>query len=367
MQLCINATFWSAILFGLLLHGVEAFHLSKGLSLSHLKICRLHIALPNSLRMPSYLTDMKTIAEPILINDFDRIFEGLQAHKTIFGDLDIHVNFSIPFEPPWPENLYGMGLGSLLNSMLNGTNFTTEYPEKAQMLSDLGFNFTSSLKTDWDIIIDALKAYKQIYHNLKINRRFVVPSDGQEWPRLSRGLKLGINIFALSLGLYVSNNPERAQQLKQLGVPVMPGSQYHKLLVDVPYLKKVVIALQLYKSLHNKNVPKSFKVPRKDPWPFELRGMNLGYICESFRNQQEELRIVNPKFAKLLDAMSFPWVIPNAREISLNKTLEALVEYKRRTGNVDVHRTFSIPRTPDWPEQFRGFKLGERVESIRQV
>ena len=47
---------------------------------------------------------------------------------------------------------------------------------------------------DWSTIYQTIQVYKDIFGDLRIPSKFVVPND-DPWPRVSRNVKLGARIF----------------------------------------------------------------------------------------------------------------------------------------------------------------------------
>lgn len=46
--------------------------------------------------------------------------------------------------------------------------------------------------------------------------------------------------------------------------------------------------------------------------------------------------------------------------------LEAIKEYRKKIGNVDIPLKFDIPDSPDWPKELRNMKLGRRLAQLQQ-
>jgi hypothetical protein len=64
----------------------------------------------------------------------------------------------------------------------------------------------------------ALKRYLEIYGDLLVPQPFEVPSDTQDWPRATWGLRLGARVNAIrSQGTFVKSDPERRQLLDDIG------------------------------------------------------------------------------------------------------------------------------------------------------
>ena len=46
--------------------------------------------------------------------------------------------------------------------------------------------------------------------------------------------------------------------------------------------------------------------------------------------------------------------------------MEAIKEYRKKIGNVDIPLKFDIPDSPDWPKELRNMKLGRRLAQLQQ-
>ena len=100
--------------------------------------------------------------------------------------------------------MHGLRLGKRLEKILSRSEFFSHYPEKVNALRNIGFEPSLDyLIDDWDILVMALKTYSQIYGDLRISVKFVVP-DEEPWPRICRNLKLGLRIASIrSAGRYI--------------------------------------------------------------------------------------------------------------------------------------------------------------------
>ena len=135
---------------------------------------------------------------------FDQILESIRIFKQVYNDVRIPLKFEVPAENPWPYQLHGLRLGKRLEKILSSSEFFEQNQDKVRLLENIGFTpEISSLKDDWDIIYDALKKYHDIYGDLRVSVKFVVPNE-ELWPRLSRDLKLGLRVASIrSACLYV--------------------------------------------------------------------------------------------------------------------------------------------------------------------
>lgn len=71
---------------------------------------------------------------------------------------------------------------------------------------------------DWTVLYRGLVAYKEKFGHIRVPAKFIVPEDDTQWPRITRGLKLGPKTAAIrSIGRYVKDSPDRKKRLDELG------------------------------------------------------------------------------------------------------------------------------------------------------
>lgn len=61
---------------------------------------------------------------------FDVIFNALVVYKTLVGDLDIPSTFTVPSQLPWPEETWGLKLGTRVASMRSQLDLFSKVPER---------------------------------------------------------------------------------------------------------------------------------------------------------------------------------------------------------------------------------------------
>ena len=147
---------------------------------------------------------------------FEHVYEALVCYKReIDEELNVPADFTVPSAAPWPEVIWGLALGTHVQSVREKDKLVYGHEERERRLNELGFQWEESGRTifskkRFDIVYCALKTYKEVYGNLIVPQAFVVPTDDEFWPEESRGLKLGARVNAIRCqGTLVSNSPER--------------------------------------------------------------------------------------------------------------------------------------------------------------
>ena len=68
---------------------------------------------------------------------------ALLAFQELHGDLEVPKAFVVPSEAPWPEEAWGMPLGSRVNSIRGKEDYLKHHPERRAELDALGFRWNS--------------------------------------------------------------------------------------------------------------------------------------------------------------------------------------------------------------------------------
>jgi hypothetical protein len=154
---------------------------------------------------------------------FDQIYLALVTFKKLSPTqktLSIPPNFVVPDCDPWPESTRGLPLGKNLSN-IRSKSFLKNNPGAKEKLNALDFEFdgkAAANDTRFQNVYDALVTYNNIYGDLLVPQPFVVPEKSDEWPENTWGLRLGARVNAIrSQGTFVHTNPDRRQQLDNLG------------------------------------------------------------------------------------------------------------------------------------------------------
>lgn len=310
--------------------------------------------------------------EDLDLSDFELILDGIYVFSKKFGDCHVPVKFEVPEEDPWPATLHRFALGKRLKKILSSQEFFDHHQDKVAAIQELGME--PSVKTmvdDWTAIILAMRHYKGEYGTLRVPSKFVVP-DTDEWPRLTRGLKLGVRVAAIrSAGRYVKDHPERKQELDDLEFEwrLREMSITNGQVSSAELFEQICDALAIYKEHVDKDlsINPTFVVPSQNPWPEHLWKLQLGSMVVSIRDK-DPIVAEHPDREERLNKMGFVWE-ESGRALFSKKRFEmvfaTLVKYKEVYGDLFVPQAFCVPSEAPWPESSWGLKLGARVNAIR--
>jgi Helicase associated domain len=154
---------------------------------------------------------------------FVQIYEALKVYRSEVqptGPLTVPAEFTVPESTRWPESLRGLPLGRSVQK-LRSTSYLNEHPGAEEKLNAIGFQVSAKAAANdarFDNVYAALQRYLEIYGDLLVPQPFEVPSDSQDWPKATWGLRLGARVNAIrSQGTFVKSDPERRQLLDEIG------------------------------------------------------------------------------------------------------------------------------------------------------
>ena len=154
---------------------------------------------------------------------FDQVYEALLIYRNEVhpvGPFSVPLQYTTPDSEPWPESTRGMPLGRCIAKIATA-KFLNEHPDIEQKLKDIGFELNSGMSANdvrFQNVFTALERYKEIYGDLLVPQPFEVPSNTDDWPEPTWGLRLGARVNAIrSQGTFIKNEPSRRQMLDEIG------------------------------------------------------------------------------------------------------------------------------------------------------
>ena len=154
-------------------------------------------------------------------DDLERRWEelraALQTYQQVYGDVVVSQAFVVPSEAPWPEEAWGMKLGSRVDGIRSKGGHVKHHPERRAALDALGFVWDEHERR-WEEARDALVAYQKVHGDLEVPFAFVVPSEAP-WAEEAWGMKLGHRVANIrsSKETHVKDHPERRAELDAMG------------------------------------------------------------------------------------------------------------------------------------------------------
>ncbi|CAM9282946.1 unnamed protein product [Phaeothamnion confervicola] len=242
---------------------------------------------------------------------FQQVYSALGVYRRLMGDVRVPVAFRVPAGEPWPRELWGLKLGRRLYDIRTQHLYIKNNPDRIRKLNEMGFQWTRRAEASFVRLVRAVKAFRQTYGHVNVPPRFVVPSDAA-WPIECWGLRLSTALVDVrSKGRYVRGHPQRAAQLRLLGVlDRQRGDE----------LRRVARAIAAYKRIHGDTaVPQRFEVPAQRPWPEELWGLKLGRRAYGLRTRRVSLDR-HPVVARALRMTGFAYTPKPAAAVSAATT-----------------------------------------------
>lgn len=241
-------------------------------------------------------------------------------------------------------------------------------PRSANVAAD---NRKQSLKkrvrTSYEYKRGLLLKYKELYGNMLIPARFVVPADDSNWPQETWGYKLGRNVESIRAG---RTHADMQEDLVNIGFVFEQTRTYNR----TNYQFKRATLIRYKEIFGDMNVPRSFVVPSDDPrWSEEMWGFSLGQSVislrcgDSHKSMRDDLLSIGFSFDvrkrggkgmyKRYDQEIY------VTEYALKRRM--LLKYKELYGDMLVPVRFTVPSDdPNWPEEMWGRKLGKRIVPV---
>jgi hypothetical protein len=133
-------------------------------------------------------------------------------------------------------------------------------------------------------------------------------------------------------------------------------------------------ALLKFKLLHGHvNVPLKFVIPNSPPWTRLEAGMKLGTKLSVLRSLGKYVHIHDDRVRDLLQ-LGFEWHPQQNSSSSKNwsddtfcRVVAGLLIFRDIFPEREIPMDYNIPKTPFWPKELHGMKLGAIVGSLRNL
>jgi virulence-associated protein VapD len=133
-----------------------------------------------------------------LYHEYDKIKKAFLTYQAFHDDMLVPRVFVVPADDvTWPEETWGIPLGTVVNSIRRGNS----HIDKRADLESIGFDYSSqSLYHEYDMIKTALLTYQVLNDDMLVPKRFVVPTDDVTWPEEAWGIPLGTAVSNIRRG-----------------------------------------------------------------------------------------------------------------------------------------------------------------------
>lgn len=194
---------------------------------------------------------------------YRRARDAFLRYKELNGDMLVQYKFIVPCSPDWPDEMWGMKLGSVANNVRRGSS----YFHKRNELEELGFDFNTQHKYGYDLVREGLVRYKELHGHVNVPSRFSIPNNHIDWRSDLGGMNLGIVVHDIRRGTYA----ERKEDLLSLGFKYVLRKKFDYECVRIAVFKYRELNHGLTKIAYN------YKIHENDLWyPEETWGLCLG-------------------------------------------------------------------------------------------
>ncbi|EGZ22502.1 hypothetical protein PHYSODRAFT_489649 [Phytophthora sojae] len=233
-----------------------------------------------------------------------KILTALRVYKQLHGDLLVSFSFTIPSgDERWPPVTWGYKLGAAVS------NLRTKIENKGYLsagmeeeLDKLGF-VRSTYQFKWDnIVLPALRQFRQVHGHADVPVWFVVPSGDEAWPELAWGYRLGRAVSKIRGEHHYSAQVDMSkEELDRMDFC------YEKSISDRKWEEKILPSLQVYRQeFGDCIIPTAFTVPSCPPWPEKAWKMPLGIVVNCIRSRVAYAEQA-ARDKEVLDALGFAW------------------------------------------------------------
>ena len=204
-----------------------------------------------------------------------KIFPALVTYRKLYDHFVIPYNFIVPQDSNWPILTHGMKLGEIVWGIRKRNYYKKFHNELLEIGFDLDFDYD---KYKSNVILTAMKIYKEIHGHFRIPYAFIVPNEAP-WPKMSRGYKLGriaVNIKQCDCWRDIHF------ELEQLGFEFGPAT-------EARWEFEILPGIEFYKQKYgNYDIPANFVISEQSSeWPTMTRGLELGKIFKSICTKGE--------------------------------------------------------------------------------
>lgn len=300
---------------------------------------------------------------------YERLRAGLQCYFAQHGNLHIPRDWIVPAEKPWPRCCWGMRLGRRVYSMSFWYTHVMHKPERREELGEIDFDW-QRLQSEYNIVLDALVAFKECHGHLCVPGTFVVPSGSAHYPAHTWSLKLGQRVARIrSAAEYVDGHPGRWFQLEELGF--VWDARDHA-------WQQTLRALHCFeRRTGHCDVPQDFVVPScgagdapaaedEDGWPADLRGLKLGQRAHNMRVHGTYGVWEDAERQKALAKIGFRWSRKPGKQDQWERFLAALAAYRDAHGHAQVPQRYVVPKDSAFPRDTWTLALGQAVHDVRR-
>ena len=290
-------------------------------------------------------------------NGFEAIKAALIQYKEVYGDMYVPDDFIVPHgSDDWIESSWGMVLGHIANRIRDGKRYVTKHDE----LNSIGFGFSSHrLRDRSETVKMALQLYENLYGNMLVPNKFIVPDEHHEWPEEMWGMTLGKTVNAMRAG---NSHTSLRNDLSEIGFDYYVS----KISKKIANPEVVMMAFDAYQEKYgNVLVPQDFCIPSNTlEWPQRTWGMKLGkanrqvLFGKKYDHENEKKKLIK---------LGFRYSSQRLLRTNGDAVVKLAIErYYTLFGDINIPYSYCIPdESVEWPEAVWGMAIGYTVSMMR--
>lgn len=171
--------------------------------------------------------------------DYSAVLQALEVYRAMHGTADVPEEYIVPTlddtdttttdtttttssseegsgysSGGWPERLRGYPLGAAVQYIVARSKVKVHSAAALDALEAVDFPWHRSEREQrysraFDVILEALRTYKEVYGNLYVGQLFIVPS-AAPWPEEAWGMRLGSRVATIrARESYIKGHPDR--------------------------------------------------------------------------------------------------------------------------------------------------------------
>jgi hypothetical protein len=255
---------------------------------------------------------------------FDVTLQALQAYHDEHSHLVLPRRYIVPPTDAYPDVCHGIDLAGTVYNMRWWQQHVKQRPDRVNELRRLGFVW-ERLQPEWNLILEGLIVYRAIYGHLHVPATFAVPFGTTRWPTPCWGIALGASVYRIrNRGDHLKgdhNAWSRRNQLDAIGFIWDTGEAK---------FAKFCSALQLFSAIEQGQ---------------QATTSSSSSALSSSRQQQQQRRLSLP---------------PSIHSTSTSSSSSS------PSITLKIPSQYVVPRSSRWPNEFWGYRLGERCAQVRQ-
>ena len=191
--------------------------------------------------LPEYHEQLENVGFVIntLDHKFDLFLRSLKRYKELNNDsMKVPPDYKIPRSSLWPEDTWGLRLGSKVISTRAGRIHKSA--ECIAKLNELHFIWDPASNAA-SLFLTTLKHFKEENGHVNVPKNYMIPHGNTIYPKEAWGMKIGLKITNF---IYRGDYPAYKDKLVEIGLGTM------KMRIDTRHWEFIYQGMKMYKSIY---------------------------------------------------------------------------------------------------------------------